>query len=281
MRFRTSIRATSSLAVLALLAFAGQAVAQDQTTAPAAPPPAESEEDEPATVDQIIVTAQKREQNLQDVPVVVTTISEELLEDAGVRDIQDLQILAPGLTVTSTSNQSITTARIRGIGTVGDNPGLESSVLVVIDGVYRPRNGVGFGDLGQVQRIEILKGPQGTLFGKNASSGVINIITESPSFNFGAEGEVDVGNYGLLGLQASVTGPIMGDTVAGRLYVGKRERDGFLDVVTGPGPRTYNQDVDQDFYTIRGQLLANPNDLLDLRLIADFTKRDEFCCLGT
>ena len=100
------------------------------------------------TIESIIVTAQKREQSLQDVPIVVTAVSAQLLRDTGVRDIKDLTILTPGLLVTSTSNESVTTARIRGIGTVGDNAGLESSVGVVIDGVYRPRNGVGFGDRG-------------------------------------------------------------------------------------------------------------------------------------
>jgi iron complex outermembrane receptor protein len=155
-----------------------------------------------------------------------------------VHDIKDLQILTPGLIVTSTSNEAITTARIRGVGTVGDNPGLESSVLVTIDGVYRPRNGVGFGDLGNLQRIEVLKGPQGTLFGKNASAGVINIITESPSFTFGAEAELTGGNYGQMGGSAYITGPILTDTLAGSLYFADRQRDGFLDVVTTPGPRT-------------------------------------------
>ncbi|MBW8735290.1 MAG: TonB-dependent receptor plug domain-containing protein, partial [Asticcacaulis sp.] len=136
----------------------------------------------------IIVTAQKREQKLQDVPIAVTTLSAKLLQDAGVHDIKDMQILTPGLTVTSTQNETLTTARIRGVGTVGDNPGLESSVGVVIDGVYRPRNGVGFEDLGEMERIEVLKGPQGTLFGKNTSAGVINIITKKPQFTFGADG---------------------------------------------------------------------------------------------
>ena len=119
-----------------------------------------SDTHEDRTIESIIVTAQKREQGLQDVPIVVTAVSEQLLKDTGVRDIKDLTILTPGLLVTSTSNESFTTARIRGIGTVGDNAGLESSVGIVIDGVYRPRNGVGFGDLGELERIEVLKGPQ-------------------------------------------------------------------------------------------------------------------------
>src|SRR5690606_41502488 len=135
---------------------------------------------EAKTLHTLVVTAQKREEALQDVPVMVTALSQDALQDAGVRDFKDLQALVPGLTVTSTQSDAITTARIRGIGTVGDNVGLESSVGVVIDGVYRPRNSVGFGDLGELERIEVLKGPQGTVFGKNTSAGVINVVTRRP-----------------------------------------------------------------------------------------------------
>ncbi len=231
-------------------------------------------------IDTIVVTAQKREQSLQDVPLVVTTISEQLLQDAGIRDIKDLTLLTPGLIVTSTTSETVTTARIRGIGTVGDNPGLESSVGVVIDGVYRPRNGVSFGDLGELERIEVLKGPQGTLFGKNTSAGVINVVSKRPSFDFGSQIELTAGDYGDLGGSASITGPIAGDTVAGRLYVAARERDGYLDVETGPGPRTADEDFDRSFQTVRGQLLIEASDSLDFRLVADYTDRDENCCLG-
>ncbi len=268
MRFSQLLRASASAAVLSAV-FAGAAYAQDQQEA--------------STVDAIIVTATKREQSLQDVPVVVTAVSGQLMQDAGVKDIKDLTILTPGLTVTSTSNETVTTARIRGVGTVGDNPGLESSVGVVIDGVYRPRNGVSFGDLGELQRVEVLKGPQGTLFGKNTSAGVINILSVEPSFNFGANGEVTVGNYGSRGVSASITGPLTSDdTVAGRLFVASRQRDGYLDVVTGTaGPRTAKDDVNQDFWTARGQLLIIPNDALKIRVIGDYTQRDESCCLAT
>ena len=265
MRLNRILRQSASAAVVGavVFGFAGVAAAQDG--------PASS-------VDDIIVTAQKREQNLQDVPIVVTSLSGELLQDAGVRDIKDLQILTPGMTVTSTQSEASTTARIRGVGTVGDNPGLESSVGVVIDGVYRSRNSVGFGDLGELSRIEVLKGPQGTLFGKNTSAGVINIITAQPSFDPGFEGELTGGNYGAIGGSVSVTGPIWGDQVAGRLYIGKRERDGFYDVNTGDGPRTRTDDQTQDFWTARGSLLILPNDATSIRIIADYTKREEFCC---
>ncbi len=230
------------------------------------------------TIDTIIVTAQKREQSLQDVPIVVTAISEQLLRDTGIKDIKDLTILAPGLTVTSTSSEASTTARIRGIGTVGDNPGLESSVGVVIDGVYRPRNGVAFGDLGELDRIEVLKGPQGTLFGKNTSAGVINVLSKRPQFNFGSNIELTTGNFSALEGAASITGPLAGETLAGRLFVSARERDGYYDVNRGEGPRSNGDDWDRSFYTVRGQLLFRPANNFEARLIADYTERDENCC---
>jgi outer membrane receptor protein involved in Fe transport len=231
------------------------------------------------SIETIIVTAQKREQNLQDVPIVVTAVSGQLLQDSGVKDIKDLTVVAPGLTVTSTSSEASTTARIRGIGTVGDNPGLESSVGVVIDGIYRPRNGVAFGDLGELERIEVLKGPQGTLFGKNTSAGVINIVTKKPSFDFGTDVELTGGNYGALEGSASITGGF-NDALAGRLYVAARERDGYLDVNTGAGPRTDDEDNDRKVQTARGQLLYKASDALEVRFTGDYTKREEHCCGG-
>ena len=270
MRLTNLLRTTVSAAVVGACAFgfAGAASAQD------------AGQGSPQTIDDIIVTAQKREQNLQDVPIVVTSLSAETLQDAGVRDIKDLQILTPGMTVTSTSSEASTTARIRGVGTVGDNPGLESSVGVVIDGVYRSRNSVGFGDLGEMSRIEVLKGPQGTLFGKNTSAGVINIITEAPSFTPEFNAELNVGNYGAMGASGSVTGPIS-DTLAFRLYAGRRVRDGFMTIDTGDGPRAEVDDNNQDFGTVRGQLLWLPSDNVSFRLIGDFSRRDEYCCIGT
>ena len=263
MRFNNILRCTASAAVVGVVAFGFAGVASAQTG--------------PTTIDDIIVTAQKREQSLQDVPIVVTTLSQTLLDDAGVKDIKDLQILTPGMTVTSTQSEASTTVRIRGAGTVGDNPGLESSVGIVIDGVYRSRNSVGFGDLGELSRIEVLKGPQGTLFGKNTSAGVINIITAQPSFEPGIEAELTGGNFGAIGGSVSVTGPLS-EQVAGRLFVAKRQRDGFYNVDVGDGPRTNTEDQTQDYWTARGQLLILPSDSASIRLIADYSKRDEFCC---
>ena len=210
MKIRHLLRASASAVVLSAV-MSTAAFAQEE--------PAPADEN---TVDTIVVTVNKREQNLQDVPATVTALSGELMQDAGVKDIKDLQILTPGLTVTSTSNETVTTARIRGVGTVGDNPGLESSVGIVIDGVYRPRNGVSFGDLGELERIEVLKGPQGTLFGKNTSAGVINILTAEPEFEFGGNAELTAGEYGTIGGSASVTGPLFNDNLAGRIFFATR-----------------------------------------------------------
>ena len=260
-----------ALAVVAALATspALPAMAQDAAQAPA--------RQEAKTLDKLVVTAQKREEALQDVPIVVTALSQEALQDAGVRDIKDLQTLVPGLTVTSTQSEAITTARIRGIGTVGDNVGLESSVGVVIDGVYRPRNSVGFGDLGELERIEVLKGPQGTVFGKNTSAGVINVVTKRPDFVRSGDVEFTFGTPGAMGFSASFNTPV-GETNAFRIYATQRSREGFMKVHTGAGPRSERRDYDQDYNSVRAQWRITPNDDLDINFIADATNRDENCC---
>ncbi len=239
--------------------------------------PAQQKQEEAKTLDTLVVTAQKREEQLQDVPIVVTALSQEALQDAGVRDIKDLQTLVPGLTVTSTQSEAITTARIRGIGTVGDNVGLESSVGVVIDGVYRPRNSVGFGDLGELERIEVLKGPQGTVFGKNTSAGVINVVTKRPDFVRSGDVEFTVGTPGAMGFSASFNTPV-GEKNAFRIYATQRSRDGFMKVHTGAGPRGQREDYDQDYNSVRAQWRITPTENLDINFVADATKRDENCC---
>ena len=260
-----------SISILALASAATAAVhAQDGS----------SDADESRRLNKITITGLKQgEQSLQDVPVVVTALSAETIADAGVRDIKDLTILTPGLLVTSSTNQANTTARIRGVGTVGDNPGLESSVAIAIDGVGRARNGVAFGDLGEIERIEVLKGPQGTLFGKSSSAGVINIVTKGPEDSFGAQADLTIGNLGLVRTSGSVTGPLS-ESVRGRLFAVQASRDGIFDVVTGGGPRTENQSDNYEFYSLRGQLEFDLGDEGSLRVIGDYTDREENCCLA-
>lgn len=267
-----NLLAAAVLAGLASMSHVSVVRAQDAPAASAA------EQDRPVTLATMTVTAQKREEALQDVPIVINVLPEQLLQDTGVRDIKDLQVLVPGLTVTSTQSAAQTVARIRGIGTVGDNPGLESSVGVVIDGVYRARNSVGFGDLGELERIEVLKGPQGTVFGKNTSAGVINVVTRRPSYTQEVEGEVTVGNYGLMGVGASYN-DALGENSAFRIYATKRSRDGVDNVITAGGPRRETDDGDQNYHALRGQLLFEPTENLSINIAADYASREENCCV--
>jgi iron complex outermembrane receptor protein len=220
----------------------------------------------------IVVVAQGREQLLSDVPVAVSAVNAETLENTGANDIRQLNQVVPSLLVSSTGNEANGSARIRGIGTVGDNPGLESSVAVFIDGVYRSRSGIGLNELGELDRVEVLRGPQGTLFGRNASAGIISIYSKKPEFEFGGFGEATYGNYDNIRLQAGLTGPIT-ENLAARIDGVFEKRDGFLRDVTN------NVDLNnRDRYFVKGQLLWEPVDTVSFRLIADYTNRDERCC---
>src|SRR5205807_393144 len=161
-------------------------------------------------------------------------VTAQQLRYTGATDIRQLNQVAPSLLVSSTESEaSAATARIRGIGTVGDNPGLEGSVGVFIDGVYRSRTGMALTELGSLDRIEVLRGPQGTLFGRNTSAGLISIITAKPHFTPEISGQIDVGNYNLRRFEGSATGPIT-STLAARLDGVIVKRDGFLrDVISG------------------------------------------------
>ena len=222
----------------------------------------------------IIITATRRSTALSNVPIAVTAVSAEALKNSGANDIRSLNQLAPSLLVSSTGNEANASARIRGIGTVGDNPGLESSVAVFIDGVYRSRTGAGLNELGQIERVEVLRGPQGTLFGRNASAGLINIVTVKPSFTFGGNAEATYGNYNDIRLEAGLTGPIAADKLAARIDGVYNKRDGFYTDVTGSDRRDNNRDR----YFLRGQLLFTPSSDISVRLIGDYTHRNEKCC---
>lgn len=224
---------------------------------------------------EIVVTAQGRAQVLADVPLAVSAISAETLQQSGATDIRQLNQVAPSLLVSSTGSEANGSARIRGIGTVGDNPGLESSVAVFIDGVYRSRSGIGLNELGEIDRIEVMRGPQGTLGGRNASAGLIHIFSKAPSPTFSAGAEATYGNYDQIRLSGYLNAPL-GDTLAARVDGVYVKRDGFYhDVVN-------DRDInDRNRYFVRGQLMFEPSSDLSIRLIADYTKRDEECCAAT
>ncbi len=258
-----------SACVLALSAATTAPVyAQDATDA-------NTTQDENDTRNVIVVRAQGRDQELADVPVAISAVSAEELQKSGASDIRELNQLAPSLLVSSTGNEANGSARIRGIGTVGDNAGLESSVAVFIDGVYRSRSGNALGEIGPIDRVEILRGPQGTLGGRNSSAGLISIYTAPPEFEFSGYGAFTYGNYDQIRAEAGVNLPI-GDTVAARIDGVYLKRDGFYtDLVN-------NTDINnKDRYLVRGQLLFEPNSDLSIRLIGDYSKKDEACCAAT
>ena len=279
------MRAAAFLLSVAATAFATPALAQN--TAPADPvqqtsptPDTEAasttQAPEDTTQADIVVTAQGRAQALADVPVAISAISAETLQNSGANDIRQLNQLAPSLLVSSTGSEANGSARIRGIGTVGDNPGLESSVAVFIDGVYRSRSGIGLNELGEIDRVEVLRGPQGTLGGRNSSAGLISIISKAPSFTrFSAGGEATYGNYDFVRLAGNVNVPL-GETLAARVDGVYVKRDGFYNDPAN------NTDVnDRNRYFVRGQLAFEPTADIQIRLIGDYTKRDEKCCAAT
>ncbi|WP_343683637.1 TonB-dependent receptor [Asticcacaulis sp.] len=231
-------------------------------------------------VTEVVVTARKKPETLSHAPLSVAVITGEQMRGAGAYDLRDAQVLTPSLLITSTANEAQTTARLRGVGTVGDNPGLESSVGVVIDGVVRARTATAMSDLGVVERIEILKGPQTSLFGKGASAGIIQAVTQAPRFTPEQVYELTAGERGTFAATAYVSAPLA-DKWAGSLSLVHRQRDGQYRVTTGQGPRGETRDGDQNYDSLRGQLLYLDADRLGVRLIADYTARDENCCTGT
>ena len=244
------------------------ALAQQQ---PAATPPPASE-----NPGDIIVTATRRAETLSSVPIAISAVSGATLQNTGASDVRALNQVAPSLLVSGATSEVNFTARIRGIGTVGENPGLESSVGLFIDGVYRSRTGVGLSELGDIERIEVLRGPQGTLFGRNSTAGLINIVTKGPELDgFKAKGSVSYGNYDYWRLDGAINAPLS-HNAALRVDGVWQKRDGYIKSVT-PGEPAIN---DRDRWLLRGQLLFEPTNDLKIRLIGDYSKRNENCCGG-
>jgi iron complex outermembrane recepter protein len=225
-----------------------------------------------AADDVIIVTATKRPTTLQETPVAVSVIGGEDLQKSQIRDIRDLQLLAPSLNVTQAASSSAVSFQIRGVGTSSFNAGLEPSVGVFVDGVYRSRQGAAIGDFPVIERVEILRGPQSTLYGRNTPAGVISIVTKKPEFEFGADLSATYGNYDSVLFKGSLTGPIT-ENLAFRISGNTNNRDGFITNVTD------GQDVNnRDRWALRGQLLFEPSDRVSVRVIGDYSKLNEACC---
>lgn len=263
---RSALALSAALPAL-LIGLAAPLHAQDQAN----PDPAEDEV-QTSRVPVIIVTATKREQTLQETPVAVSVVSAAEIEQAEIQDLNDLQTLVPSLAVRQGQTSGNTTFFIRGFGNGQNAIGLEPSVGVFIDGVYRSRSAAAISDLPNLERVEVLRGPQSTLFGKNASAGVISVTTRKPLFEFEGGFESSYGNYDQRRIEAFVTGPLT-ENLAASLSGNYNGRDGFFeDLGTGDD---YNQ---RNRWGVRGDILWEPTLDMSFRLIADYDKIDEECC---
>ena len=224
----------------------------------------------------IIVTATRREQALSQVPSAISSYVGSDLQERGITDVQDLSQVSSSLNITTgPSELAGTEIRFRGVGTAGGgNPGLEPSVGIFVDGVYRSRTGLAVGDLLDIGSVELLRGPQGTLFGRNTSAGTLNINTLKPSFDTGGYISAEIQNYSGYFLSAGLTGPVAGDNLAFRLAVSHNKRDGYVIDRLVPSRDIYNRNRT----SVRGQLLWNPTENVDVRLILDYQQKDESCC---
>ena len=242
----------------------------------ATPAWAQNAQDSDAADDNIIiVTATLRAANVQDIPIAVTAVSPVDLERQGVQDIRTLSSISPSFSLQSSQTETQgTSIRIRGVGTTGNNTGLESSVGVFIDGVYQSRPGIALGDLLDLERLEILRGPQGTLFGRNTSAGALNISTKRPNLK-AVEGfaNASYGNLDYIGVQAGVSVPLVQDQLGVRFSGAYRKRDGIINSSVS-GAESGNRDR----FILRGQMLWEPSSDISLRIIGDYAESDENCC---
>lgn len=229
-----------------------------------------------ATVDElptVIVTSRHSQERALDVPISLVTLSGDDLAAAGLSSVTDLPQRVPGLTVVSV-NPRLTTFSIRGLGSSSQNDGIESSVGLFVDGIYAGRAGNSVFDLIDLERIEVLRGPQGTLYGKNTTAGAIHVVTRLPTQSFEVQGESRLSEYGGEQFRGTVSGPLVDDELAARLTGYSTRRDGLIE--NRFDGQTLNN---RDKVGARGQLLwTPPGQELVARLITEYGRGDESCC---
>lgn len=239
-------------------------------------PAAFAQSTESTTIEEIVVTATRREANLQDVPIAVTALTQSSMLESGLQSIQQLTDLNPSLSFDTAQSFQRNSLKIRGIGTIGNSRTFEGAVGVFVDGIYRSRSGMALADLVDIEQIEILRGPQSTLFGKNTVAGAIALQSRSPDFS-GPEGsaELRLGNLDSIYFAGAANFPL-GDSTAFRIAATLNRRDGFF---RSPDTGDYYDDVDR--YGIKAQALFDPPNDWQIRLIADVAESDANCCWGS
>jgi len=225
--------------------------------------------DESAGIPDIVVTAQRREERLQDVPIAIATIEPRQFETAGVVNSLDLPRLAPGVTTSPTAANSFFIPYIRGVGSNSPATGNDSSIAVYIDGVYQSDKSANILEFNSIERLEVLKGPQGTLFGRNATGGAINIITRQPKFDFGGSAELSFERFNRWVAKAYVTGPIA-DTLAFNISAQHSQGGDFAKNTGTIKPGKFGGGNGD---SIDGKLLWQPSDVFELTLGASYMDR--------
>jgi iron complex outermembrane receptor protein len=223
---------------------------------------------EPGALEEVIVTAERREESLLEAPVAVTALSGSFLEERRLTSVEDLTEYTPSLQVFA---EQVNTElyMIRGIGRANEDLSTDSGVAVYIDGVYVSQQGAANAAMYDLERVEILRGPQGTLYGKNAIGGVINLISKPPGDRFDASVTADFGELNLISFEGALGGPIT-ETVSGRIAAMSREKDGaYRSLVTGE--RGNNIDTQ----AVRGSLRIAPSDELTITAVADYSDSDQ------
>jgi iron complex outermembrane recepter protein len=209
----------------------------------------------------IQITAQKREASIQSTPISVTAISGDVLDQMGITNMDDFQFFAPGLTIT---NDSMAIVNIRGIGTTAFGVATDPSSTIYIDGIYQPRPTTGYQDMFDVERIELLRGPQGVLFGRNSVGGALNIISKAPTDDFEGSVGLTLGNYNKQTLTGTFSGGLT-DNSRGRITLLKNTRDGvYTDMLSG------DKYQNEDTFAGRGTLAIDLSDKLEMVLRADY-----------
>lgn len=256
----------SLLVAVGLCAF--QAAAQAQQPAPKATPD-DAASQKIVGLEEIVVTAQKREEALQTVPIPVTAVGGEALERRQFLSVEDLPSLAPAMTVAQHAGYN--RLFIRGIGMTSMSNGQDPSVPLHVDGVVIGRPSAQLGSFFDLERIEVLRGPQGTLYGRNATGGSVNLVTRGPTRELSGYLDVTGGNYDHLQFDGALSGPLnTSGSVRGRVAFQRITRDGYGRNVT------LNRDVDdKDSWAVRGILEIDPTDNVDIRLSADYAREDD------
>ena len=185
-------------------------------------------------LEEIIVTASKRSATLQETPIAVSVTTGDTIQKAGIQDVIGLQSVVPTLRVTQLQSSTNTTFSIRGFGNGANNEGIEPSVGIFVDGVYRSRAGAAISDLPRLERVEVLSGPQSTLFGKNASAGVISVVTPKPSGETGGYVEGSLGNIGYTNFKGLFESAVSED-LSFDVSANYTQRDGYFENIAGGG----------------------------------------------